>query len=268
MKTLSLHHPDVSLTVMGRRTAGFFLDCVATYAEFLVSRGRCGLVRGCFPSDGAYRAAVQRLRSAGVVVYRKRHDGSRVIALSGHGYAVPDELNPERLWNKRWDGLWRVLVYDIEESERGFRNGLRNYLQRLRMGYLQQSVWVSPRDIRPAYADLQAALNVESVSYLFECRTVLSRKSHDVVDEAWDVDRLREDQEAYIHTWSDGVGKLRQSLSTEEIGSLMREELLHFTEVMRRDPLLPRDLLPSGYRGMKAYGVHQAFVKALRRLVE
>ena len=186
-----------------------------------------------------------------------------MIALSGRGYAVPDELRPDRMWNKRWDGLWRVLVYDIEESERGFRNGLRKYLRQLRMGYLQQSVWVSPRDIRPVYADLQATLNVESISYLLECRTVLSRKSHDIVHEGWDFNRLNESQKAYIEEWLNRREKLRAGLPDAEFGSLIREEMLHFTAVMLEDPLLPRELLPDGYLGMKAYAVHQAFTKTV-----
>ena len=250
---------------MRRRAAGVFLDCIASYAVFAVSRGRRGLANGCFPTNCAYRSAVQRLRRAGVVVYQKRKDGSRVIALSGRGYSVPDELRPDRLWNRRWDGLWRVLVYDIEEGERGFRNGLRSYLHRLRMGYLQDSVWVSPRDIRPAYADLQTALNVESVSYLFECRTVLSRKCDDIVRDAWNFDRLKEDQSAYIEAWSNGREKLRSNTSDMELGSLIREEMMHFTDVMRPDPLLPRELLPDGYCGMEAYAVHQSFAKEVVR---
>ena len=265
MKTHPFHHPDISLTVMRRRAAGFFLDCIATYAQFALTRGRSGLAAGCFSSDSAYRSAVQRLRKAGVVVYRNRRDGSRVITLSGRGYKVPDELRPDRFWNRRWDGLWRVLVYDIEESERGFRDGLRRYLYQLRMGYLQHSVWVSARDIRPAYDDLQAALNVESVSYLFECRTVLSRESRDIVLDAWDFDTLREDQARYIEAWSSGREKLRSSLSDLELGALLRDEMLHYTDIMRRDPLLPRELLPDGYCGMEAHAVHQSFVKEVAR---
>jgi phenylacetic acid degradation operon negative regulatory protein len=266
MKKPLLHHPDISLPVLRRRATDFFLDCVMAYTQFAMTRGRSGLASSCFSSNTAYRSAVCRLRKAGIITYRKRRDGARVIALSGVGYTAPDELRPDRLWNSRWDGLWRVLVYDIEEKERGFRNGLRKYLSRLRMGYLQQSVWVSPRDLRPAYADLHTVLNVEAVSFLFESRTVLSRESRDIVLQAWDFDGLQTQQRAYLDTCAHLQEQVHSGrLCDEELSGLVRQEMLLYLDVMRPDPLLPRKLLPSGYCGMEAYKTHRAFVDAACR---
>ncbi len=129
------------------------------------------------------------------------------------------------------------------------------------MGYLQQSVWVSPRDLRPAYADLHTALNVESISFLFEARTVLSRESRDIVLQAWDFDGLQTRQRAYIDTCTRLQEQVYSGrLCDEEIGGLVRQEMLIYLDVMRPDPLLPRKLLPAGYCGIEAYESHRAFV--------
>ena len=46
----------------------------------------------------------------------------------------------------RWDGKWRVVVFDIPEKYRHLRNNVRSILKRAGFVQLQQSVWVFPFD--------------------------------------------------------------------------------------------------------------------------
>lgn len=46
----------------------------------------------------------------------------------------------------RWDGRWRIVMFDIEEKYRRSRNAIRRALQSLGMYRLQDSVWVHPYD--------------------------------------------------------------------------------------------------------------------------
>jgi len=45
---------------------------------------------------------------------------------------------------KRWDGKWRIILFDIPEKNRVFRNILREHLRNLKFMKLQHSVFVSP----------------------------------------------------------------------------------------------------------------------------
>jgi len=45
---------------------------------------------------------------------------------------------------KRWDGKWRIVLFDIPEKDRVFRNILREHLRNLKFIKLQYSVFVSP----------------------------------------------------------------------------------------------------------------------------
>jgi len=45
---------------------------------------------------------------------------------------------------KSWDRLWRIVVFDIPEEDRVFRDILRQHLYDLKFYKLQQSVFVSP----------------------------------------------------------------------------------------------------------------------------
>lgn len=45
---------------------------------------------------------------------------------------------------RRWDGKWRVLIFDIPESRRPLRQKIRNTLSNIGFVKLQDSVWVYP----------------------------------------------------------------------------------------------------------------------------
>lgn len=45
---------------------------------------------------------------------------------------------------KRWDGKWRVLIFDINENRRPLRDKIRRTLQSMGFIRLQDSVWVYP----------------------------------------------------------------------------------------------------------------------------
>ncbi|TSC96784.1 MAG: phenylacetic acid degradation operon transcriptional regulator, paaX family [Candidatus Berkelbacteria bacterium Licking1014_2] len=45
---------------------------------------------------------------------------------------------------KRWDGKWRVVIFDIPEKHRSNRNILRERLSRLNFYQIQKSVYVYP----------------------------------------------------------------------------------------------------------------------------
>ena len=199
-----------------------------------------------------------------MTVARSR-DGRRVLRL-GRNHDAPAALCPEKHWKKSWDGWWRLLVYDVPENERAFRNGLRKFLYRLRMGYLQHSVWISPWDIRPDYADLQTTMDIHTVSVLFEARTVLGRKSSDLVLQAWDFEHLSDVQRAYIATSEAHLKELQsRPITRARVEALARQEIIDYLHAMEFDPLLPRKLLPADYHGFAAYEQHSLVVQQVRR---
>lgn len=47
---------------------------------------------------------------------------------------------------KKWDGKWRLILFDISTSERSKRNAFRTMIRRIGAVMLQKSVWVYPYD--------------------------------------------------------------------------------------------------------------------------
>jgi phenylacetic acid degradation operon negative regulatory protein len=260
------HHPDISLPVVRRRAAEALLDLLASYGRLIASNGRSLTWCDCFPSREAYFNAVRRLRESGLIAYRRSEDQEPVLALTdAAGKHTGEVLNPEARWGRPWSGIWYVLAYDVPEKRRDLRDALRGFLKRMRMGCLQRSVWVSADDVRPQYDDLAKAAGIESVSFLFEATTVLGRSSRDIVAAAWDFERLGRIQRWYGEVFEHNAMVLRSVAGDlRQLQALAAEELAAYRSAMCDDPLLPEDLLPSGYEGRRLCALHRAFVRAVR----
>lgn len=55
---------------------------------------------------------------------------------------------------KKWDGKWRIVIFDIPEADRNFRGILRKHLFALEFYKLQQSVFVSPHPYENSIIEL------------------------------------------------------------------------------------------------------------------
>lgn len=60
----------------------------------------------------------------------------------------------------KWDGVWRVVIYDIEEESRRLRERLRYFLKSHGFNIVQKSVWFSPY---PIENELESFLKKENL---------------------------------------------------------------------------------------------------------
>ena len=47
---------------------------------------------------------------------------------------------------KKWDGRWRIVIFDISQLKKFYREALRGKLKELGFSSLQKSVWIHPFD--------------------------------------------------------------------------------------------------------------------------
>ncbi len=265
----SFHHPDLCYPVIARRVGEELLELIAGVGEILATGGRCFAFGSRAVSDGGYRNAVHRLRKAGLIAARGKYKRSPILRLTETGQSCrPDTCIPERLWNRQWAKRWYVLAYDVPEAQREYRDTLRAFLKRKRMGCLQRSVWVTPTDIRPDYDDLVRAADVDQFSFLLEATTVLGRSPLDVVRSAWDFDRLTLQQEWYCEVCAANMDSIVDGeFRAEQLMTKLREETSAYLAAMQGDPLLPRELWPPEYMGEGAYRLHKEFAATVAELL-
>ena len=245
------HHPDVSVPVVRRKTTETMLDLLAGMGCILLTRGRSALVSHCFPNQKAYRAACWRLKRKGWMAYVRSHDGKPVLQMTAAANQQRlDRRQLDSFWNRRWNGIWYLLTYDVPEKQACYRASLRKRLVQLHMGCLKQSTWITPRDIRPEFDDLTKAAGLGDFAVLFEAKTVLGMDPVDIVQAAWPMERLHKIQQWYAENTQRLIRLVvAGQVSPAKLLALAVEDVQAFRSAMSLDPLLPKALWPPDYLG-------------------
>ncbi|MEK7104321.1 MAG: hypothetical protein AAB842_02890 [Patescibacteria group bacterium] len=90
--------------------------------------------------------AMQNLKRSRLVIFKEK-DGKFSVEMTEKGKRVLKEIDISELKNKkpaRWDGLWRIVIFDIPENKKYGRKALRNKMKEVGFYQLQKSVWVFP----------------------------------------------------------------------------------------------------------------------------
>jgi phenylacetic acid degradation operon negative regulatory protein len=186
----AFHHPDISLPVVRRRIGQELLETLEFLGDMTLHHMHAVMRNETAPDNKARNRAINRLAKQGLAVASQGLE-TPMLAISKEGMdSLQDYSRPEAWWSRKWNGIWYLLVFDIPEVDRAYRNTLRAFLKKMRLGCFQKSVWITPLDIRPQYDDLAEAAAVDAFACLFEAKTVLGMPSEKVVWESWDMDRL------------------------------------------------------------------------------
>jgi len=112
-----------------------------------------------------YRTALGRLAALGLITFEKR-DGKAYARITDAGRKkLKFELEKNKLdlsKKRRWNGRWRVVIFDVPERRRRTRDRLRIFMQELGFVRLQDSVWVFPYDCEDFITLLKAELKIGS----------------------------------------------------------------------------------------------------------
>lgn len=86
------------------------------------------------------------LNRSKLVEKNKNADGSFtfVITKKGKLKALTYYFQNMKISNKKWDGKWRIVTFDIPEKNRVGRNALRSKIKELGFCELQKSVFIFP----------------------------------------------------------------------------------------------------------------------------
>lgn len=90
---------------------------------------------------------LKRFRLEGVVKSIKEKDGVERLVLTDKGkakYLWHQFNNLNLAKEKKWDGVWRIVLFDIPETIKNKRNALRRKLKKLGFIEFQKSVFVYP----------------------------------------------------------------------------------------------------------------------------
>lgn len=176
----------------------------------------------------------------------------RVVHLTEKGrQLLADDRNPETEWARDWDGIWRMVIFDIPESKRALRRKLRSTLHANHFGCFQQSVWVSPHPMDQINKIIRKKTPSLGNLTLMESRLISGEKDSDIVANSWDYSIINDNHASYIK-------HLQGNKKNSNVDHFIAKEKYLWESALKSDPLLPKELIPKGYLGRKAYRLRRS----------
>ncbi len=192
------------------------------------------------------RQLVERdLASSDDRMYRLTQRG-RLLVLGGR--------DPQIQWARKWDGRWRLVLFDVPTSQNAFHIKLWRYLRNRGFGCLQNSVWITPDPLEAERQILgDGKINVESL-ILLEARPCAGESDAEIVAGAWNFEEINRYYVRYLKILGEKPGGVMGNETAAK--TLLRWAVVEreaWLEAVRSDPLLPEKILPAGYLGQQAW---------------
>lgn len=119
------------------------------------------------------RKTFERLRRERLIAITEEHGITKVV-LTEHGkrrilqYRFEGLVIPPM---KKWDGVWRMVIFDIPEHLKKGREALREKLRKLQFYPLQKSVWIHPHECRNEIDFILEFFNISTFTRIAEVCT-------------------------------------------------------------------------------------------------
>ncbi len=130
------------------------IDRTGSALSFIFENPHQWARRALFGNYNSYRQAVYALKRRGAIEIVRQHD-QRFLKLTAKGELEILLAKAKINAAGRWDGKWRMIIFDIPEDTKKRRDQLRRLLKENNFYKLQASVYLSPY-----------ALNREAINYL------------------------------------------------------------------------------------------------------
>lgn len=158
---------------------------------------------------------------------------------------------------KKWDGKWRVVVFDIPEIKRGVRDDFRWRLKKLGLALWQRSVWVTPFDMVKALNAYLIKNNLSSHVQIMVGMRVGEQGDREFAASLWPLLEINRRYTDLLQAWEKELGRQR---SGPERLAVVRKLHGHYLAILADDPQLPPSLLPTDWQSERA----SALFKTLR----
>lgn len=115
-------------------------------------------------NKSALSRAIARLKEKGFVE-KEVNTGEIIVKLTDSGKTTL-LLTSDNV--EKWDGKWRIVVFDIPEQRRIIRNLFRRNLKKWGFKGLQKSVWISKKNVTEKLFRYIKDLGIERWVWVFE----------------------------------------------------------------------------------------------------
>jgi CRISPR-associated endonuclease Cas2 len=139
---------------MGEMTIEAFLN-PSLYADLPMGSYRFSM-QDQKPKEVTIRQTISRMEKHGFI---KKENGSYKLSSAGK-YLAQCILKRKKVFAKKWDKKYRVVIFDIPEKKKHLRNWLRDELYELKYKKLQKSVFIGKF---PLPEDLVKSIKIKKI---------------------------------------------------------------------------------------------------------
>lgn len=194
-------------------------------------------------SPSSIRAGISSLLRSGDLE-KIAKNGVAYFSLSSKGFRTISRefLRPNLGLKKKWDGKWRVIVFNIAERERIKRTRLRQILNEYSFGRITNSVYISPFSVLElVLKNVPKALNSNVDFFVFEAKEAFGDKRQ-IANKAFSLNDISRKYNEWIKKAKNKKTKIDIAISYYDI-------------VSRLDPALPAELLPFDWPFKKSWDI-------------
>jgi len=189
--------------------------------------------------------AMSRVLTAGDIE-RKVEKGQVSYILTSQGWSKLHEKIPVlKFQSHKWDKLWRIIIFDIPECNRGTRQALRSKLIKLGFGQWQRSVYVTPFPLEGEISAYLQNHNLFPQAVCFTAKRTSLGDDKSLASQIWDLANINE---KYIEI----VNEIEYFGRQGKDGPTVNELWCKYKETLERDPHLPIELLPERWAANEA----------------
>jgi len=167
-----------------------------------------------------------------------RH-GKQIILTSSGEKVLFKQYPLSTLREKKWDGKWTIISYDILENHRNIRDNLRKVIKDYGFGLFQKSLYLSPLNIGEGVQDFFKSKGILNSVQVFRASSVYGINNQEIVEKIYNISELN-------NLYTDLKANYSQVVENVKLFSKWKD---YFMAVNYKDPYLPFELLPQEWEG-------------------
>lgn len=193
-----------------------------------------------YKKDSVYGAVHKLLTVGDIEKIQKR--GVPYLRLTSKGTRrLVEDVPVASLAKKRWDGQWRIVVFDIQERRRTLRNQFRKKLLSLGFGQWQKSVYITHLDVAHEVNQFLESKKLTPFCEVLVASRIGGGDDRHLAQTVWKLDELGDRYADFIDRCQLVIKELREEkVSEKEIADVWNE----YKQLLFDDPNLPPELLP------------------------
>lgn len=186
--------------------------------------------------------AVSDLLKTGYIEKKIKKNGEVVFRITSQGKTrIIFDIPLARFTSKKWDGIWRLISFDVPEKKASLRVWLRDKLKSLGFGMLQESLWIIPHDLAESFEEFLKHENLKDYIIVWEGKRIFGENEKELARRVWNLDELH-------GKYLDFILKFEEILKDKkEVKKRKREWEEEYFSLLASDPGLPKELLPDDW---------------------